>query len=369
MVINSTVGWNGYLFLFLYTSCACICFICNTKLGNLLDTFYSLNANRNAQSAGNFSSISMEKIGSSETIRGNTYDLFKKNFAYLFKQEFSVPDGKYDNDWLSWFIGFLEGDGAILEHKGRAFFVITQKDSTVLHEIYETLKIGIVKDFYDNNGNRKFSRYIVSDNKSIFLLYLLLNGNLALKHRVNQLIKWNTALNKLDFKVPRLVEAFRQPSVEDAWLSGFTDALGCFSVKIGINKRCSHYVRLLFILDQEEVFNKVGLLFSDNKAVITNKFHSEKSVHSNYVKNMMYQLTFCCNDNKKKIISSKIIEYFNNYKLKTSKKESFRIWTLILDTVINNQLSPDKLKEVRKLRHNMNYFTIENSPIGYASKS
>ena len=77
----------------------------------------------------------------------------------------------------------------------------------------------------------------------------------------------------------------------------------------------------------EEVFNKVGLLFSDNKAVITNKFrlHSEKSVHSNYVKNMMYQLTFCCNDNKIKIISSKIIEYFNNYKLKTSKKESFRI--------------------------------------------
>lgn len=326
--------------------------------------------NRNAQSAGNLSSLSMEKsLGSSETIRGNTYDLFKKNFAYFFKQEFSVPDGQEDNDWLSWFIGFLEGDGAILEHKGRAYFVITQKDDKVLHEIFQTLKIGKVKQFYDNNGNRKFSRYIVSDNKSIFLLYLLLNGNLALKHRVNQLIKWNTALNKLDFKVPRLVEAFRQPSVEDAWLSGFTDALGCFSVKIGINKRCSHYVRLLFILDQEEVFNKVGLLFSDNKAVITNKFHSEKSVHSNYVKNMMYQLTFCCNDNKKKIISSKIIEYFNNYKLKTSKKESFRIWTLILDTVINNQLSPDKLKEVRKLRHNMNYFTIENSPIGYASKS
>ena len=108
MVINSTVGWNGYLFLFLCTIIS-ICFICNTKLGNFLDTFYSLNANplgdsrpaaagsRNAQSAGNFSSR-MEKIGSSETIRGNTYDLFKKNFAYLFKQEFSVPDGKYDND-------------------------------------------------------------------------------------------------------------------------------------------------------------------------------------------------------------------------------------------------------------------------------
>ena len=55
--------------------------------------------NRNAQSAGNLSSLSMEKsLGSSETIRGNTYDLFKKNFAYFFKQEFSVPDGQEDND-------------------------------------------------------------------------------------------------------------------------------------------------------------------------------------------------------------------------------------------------------------------------------
>jgi hypothetical protein len=86
-------------------------------------------------------------------------------------------------------VGFLEGDGAILEHKGRSIFVLTQKDSTVLDHIYETLKIGKVKHFYDNKGNRKYSRYIVSENKGIFLLYLLLNGNLVLQSRVNQLIK------------------------------------------------------------------------------------------------------------------------------------------------------------------------------------
>ena len=213
---------------------------------------------------------------------------------------------------------------------------------------------------------------------------LLLNGNLALKHRVNQLKKWNTALNnaiKLDYslfftkEVPRLVEAFRQPSVEDAWLSGFTDAEGCFSCKIANAKRL-HYVSLLFILDQkngEEVLNKIGLLFSDNKKAIirtpNNLFlHLNQSEHKSHNQNM-FRLPFYCND-KKQIISSKIIEYFNNYKLKTSKKESFRLWTLILAKVLNNQpLSPDKLKEVRKIRHNMNYFTIENNPIGYASKS
>lgn len=418
-VINSTVGWNGFLFLFLFTfTSICficfICFICYTKLGNLLDTFYSLNANKNAQSAGNLcltppllccfnvrtsycnghfvekaENLDGTKKGSSETIRGNTYDLFKKNFAFFFKQEFIVPSGQIDSDWLSWFIGFLEGDGAILEHKGRPSFVLTQKDDTVLHEIYHTLKVGKVKQFFDNKGNRKYSRYIVSENKGIFLLYLLLNGNLALEHRVNQLIRWNTALNnasKLDYslfftkEVPRLVEALKQPNIKDAWLSGFTDAEGCFSVKIA-NAKSLHYVSLLFILDQkndEVVLNKIAFLFSDNKKAIVRtpnklfRIHSNKSELSkscNPSKNNMFRLTFYCND-KKKMISSKIIEYFNIYKLKTSKKESFRLWTLILANVLNKQpLSSENLKEVRKLRHNMNYFTLENKSIGFANKS
>jgi hypothetical protein len=83
-VINPTVGWNGVLLLFLS-----LCYTYNnTKLGNLLDTFYSLNANKSAQSAGN----QPYGLGSSETLRGNTYDLFKKNFSYFFKEEFSKDD-------------------------------------------------------------------------------------------------------------------------------------------------------------------------------------------------------------------------------------------------------------------------------------
>jgi len=110
IVINFTIGWNGYLYLFLYTIIS-ICFIYNTKLGNLLDTFCSLNANKNARPAGNlfFTSPSQNQglcdgaavsclylernKESSEIIRENSYDLFKKNFAYFFKEEFSK-----DND-------------------------------------------------------------------------------------------------------------------------------------------------------------------------------------------------------------------------------------------------------------------------------
>jgi hypothetical protein len=70
-----------------------------------------------------------------------------------------------------------------LEHKGRCQLVITQKDSKILYEIQKVLGFGKVKTF--NN----FSRFIVQDNNNCLLLYLLLNGNLVLEHRINQLSK------------------------------------------------------------------------------------------------------------------------------------------------------------------------------------
>lgn len=399
-VINSTVGWNGYLFLFLLTIFS-LCFICNAKLGNLLDTFYSLNANKNAQSAGNSTFILQSNIllpykeqkrGSSETIRGNTYDLFLNNFKKLFNVNFFVPFTsllQQNDGWLSWFIGFLEGDGAILEHKNRSFLVITKKDDTVLHEIKETLKIGAVKHFYDNNNNRKYSRYIVSENKGIFLLYLLLNGNLVLNHRINQLSKWNTALNnasKFDYdvfctkEIPKIIETTKEPSLNDGWLSGFTDAEGCFSIKIA-NKKKKFCVSVLFILDQknaEKPLNIIASLFSNkSKAKIrktkNNAFISKKnkSIKPSSAMPMqeMFRLTLFCNDINKDT-SLKILNYFNTYKLKTTKKSSFNIWSEILFNCLGKQpLSPENLSLIRKLRHNMNYFTIENQAKGYAHKS
>ena len=374
-VINSTVGWNGYLFLFLFTIIG-ISFICYTKLGNLLDTFYSSNANRNTQSAGNLCSINQNKLGSSETICGNTYDLFKKNFSYYFKQEFTR-----DNVWLSWFIGFLEGDGAILEHKSRASFVLTQKDSKILHEICGVLKLGVVKPFYDSKGNIIYSRYIVSDNKGIYLLYVLLNGNLVLQARVNQLKNWYTALNnaiKFDYSLfhskslPLFIHNCKEPSLNDAWLCGFTDAEGCFFVKINNAKR-KFYIQVIFILDQknaEIVLNKIALLLDTSakaKLRTVNKYIKSQNL-SDYI-NTMFRLSVHCND-RKKLTYSIISGYLNKYPLKTSKQESFNRWSKIFEIVANKQpLTPENLHFVREIRHNMNKYTIENKPVGYASKS
>jgi hypothetical protein len=70
--------------------------LCSKKLGNLSNTFYSLNFDRNAQSARNLCSnstyVDTDKIESSETIRGNTYDLFKLNFEEYFNEQFKQDD-------------------------------------------------------------------------------------------------------------------------------------------------------------------------------------------------------------------------------------------------------------------------------------
>lgn len=337
---------------------------------------------RNGQSAGNLSltNYKEELKGSSETIRENTYDLFKFNFAYYFKEEFRAPPK--DNNWLSWFIGFLEGDGAILEHKGIPSFVLTQKDDSVLHEIYARLKIGKVKHFYDNKGNRKYSRYIVSENKDIFLLYLLLNGNLVLQYRVNQLSKWYTALSNASRfnyslfytkQLPINIEILKEPNLNDGWLSGFTDAEGCFSVSITKSK-ASFYVKLLFILDKkdgETVLNKIALLFNapaKAKLKTINKYIKDKKF-VNYT-NTMFRLSISCNDRNKVIISN-IYNYFYKYPLKTSKQKSYEIWKQISFLAVGGKkpLSLENLSKIRKLRHNMNFFTIENNPIGHANKS
>jgi hypothetical protein len=257
----------------------------------------------------------------------------KKNYSYFFFLDFPK-----DDNWLSWFIGFTEGDGAILEHKGRSSFVLTQKDSTVLHEIHEVLNIGKVKHFYDNNDSIKFSRYMVSDNKGIFLLSLLLNGNLVLQVRINQLKMWNIALNnasKFDFslfyskKVSKFIDSSFEPTLNDGWLSGFTDAEGCFSVKIS-KVNVSYYVRMLFLLDQKDgklVLDKIALLFNAKaKATIRtpNKYLSDNSRSTSNI----YRLSMSCN-NVKINTTQNIIDYFNTFKLKTSKKYSFNIWNEI----------------------------------------
>lgn len=118
---------------------------------------------------------------SSETTRETFFNFF--NYRKI--------SGKNKNDisdnWLTWFIGFSEGDGAFLTGKDkRLFFVLSQKETAILNHIHETLGIGRVRTY----GH--FSRYRVYNKKGILILIALFNGNLVLNKRKVQVKKMIT---------------------------------------------------------------------------------------------------------------------------------------------------------------------------------
>lgn len=165
-LINLAMCWNGLVLV-------------NTfPIGSKNFTSYT-------QSAGNLYSL-FTSLGSASIKEESPSDLrspsettreTSQNF-YLFNKNSNKPISK---EWLTWFIGFSEGDGAILVSKGQAQFVLTQKEGKILDHVKEVLGFGRVRQF---DG---YYRFIVNDSQSILLLIHLFNGNLVLPHRQRQL--------------------------------------------------------------------------------------------------------------------------------------------------------------------------------------
>jgi hypothetical protein len=119
-----------------------------------------------------------------------------------------------DQNWLEWFIGFVEG-GLYTRASGRLSFVITQQEENILQHIKSVLGFGVVR--FDSGVNAY--RYIVEDKASILLLAYLFNGNLVLPHRIAQLNAWVSVIaarsSTVDLVAINKAAVF---SLEDAWL-------------------------------------------------------------------------------------------------------------------------------------------------------
>lgn len=260
---------------------------------------------------------------------------------------------KLSNDWLTWFIGFTEGDGAILCYNNTLRFVLTQKESKILYEIKHILNMGTVKTF--NKGN-EYSRLIISNPNDIYLLTLLFNGNLVINHRINQLNNWINILNNYYKYNLIFINKSNSITLNDAWISGFTDAEGCFNTTITKNKRYSlgYIIKLRFILDQKDknVLNSIQLLFNTGKVILRN----------NSINNYRYTITGF-------YALLKIYNYINRYPLKTNKQISFNKWSIILNMILNKEhLNIEGFKLIKELKKNINKNNSITHKIGNKNK-
>jgi LAGLIDADG endonuclease len=299
----------------------------------LIGTFYSKNLISYAQSAGNLNYITNNVVykSSSETIRETSF-----NF-YNFRRETNINEKQISDSWLSWFIGFSEGDGAFLTYKNDCTFVITQKEEAILHDIRNAFNIGIVKNF------GKFSRYIVKDNKSIEILINLFNGNIVLDKRKIQLRKWLIKFNITE------INNNIMPTLKDGWISGLIDAEGCFNVTLLKKKAMvlGYQLKLRFMIDQKNSLNTMIYLKDLLNLILTHR--KLKDGNTNKIDRI---------ESNSFIKVPLIIDYLNNFSLKTKKIDSFNKWKEIYYMVLNKEhLNKDGLDKIRKLSKQINLIT------------
>lgn len=323
--INFAICWNGLV---------------------LIGTLKGKNSISYTQSAGNLSlySSSSKTQSASETTRETSF-----NFSAfrLYSESLFENRALYLSDnWLTWFIGFVEGDGAIQTYgNSRVRFVLTQKESAILYHIQKILGIGIVKHFpQGTSGNKNdFYRLIVENPSHILLLAFLFNGNLVMTHRIQQLSLWIKSLNnRFGDDTIMFINTAVVITLQDSWLSGFTDAEGCFNVSITSNERYSlgHVIKMRYLLDQKD---------SDILLIIKNLFGFGK-VTLRSKTDGVYRYTVTGFKPTKDVIS-----YFKVFPLLTKKASSFQKWLEIHDIVSNKlHLSKQGLFQARILQKQIN---------------
>lgn len=260
------------------------------------------------------------KISNYSTITTNENEQFKEFYN---KYKIMFPNNKkIFKDWLNWLIGFSEGDGSfIIDNRNNLQFVITQKDIKVLEMIKNTLGFGRVL----KQGKLTY-RFIVEQKILMELIILIFNGNMLLPTRIKRFKNFMEVYNKKATKGKIILSQIEfikpkdDPSLNNAWLSGFTDAEGCFT--ISIKKTKGFAIRFILSQKHEEnltFFSKLILLFKTG--IIENHYH-----HDNY-SYLVSGLKNC----------SKILEsnYFDIFNLKTNKNNSYLLWKELYFRLLN----------------------------------
>ena len=142
-----------------------------------------------------------------------------------------------NNNFKWWFIGFTEADGSfILNKDGYLEFKLTQAsvDAQILFYVKKQLGFGSVSVQDKINKTHHFR---VRDKKNLLTLINIFNGNLLTKYKINQFKLWVEGFNKVYKMNIQVVETKQVVSLDNALLSGFIDAEGCFTSSILTSKK------------------------------------------------------------------------------------------------------------------------------------
>ena len=175
---------------------------------------------------------------------------FKKRLSLYYKDHHINKEIPSD-EFLSWLVGFSEGDGCFtVNNRKELSFIVTQGQANLqlLEGIYNKINLGhIIKQ-----GPRVY-RLIIQKREELTFIILLFNGNIVLPSRKIQFHKFLLVYNS---KVKNSEVLYRNghclPSYKNLWILGFTEAEGCFTVSFLSN---SNAFRTRYIVSQKGDIN------------------------------------------------------------------------------------------------------------------
>lgn len=245
---------------------------------------------------------------------------------------------KINDRFKWWFIGFTEGDGSFIFGKdGYLEFKVTQSsvDAQILFYIKKELGFGSVSV---QDKINKTHHYRVRDKKNIFKLIEIFNGNILTKHNNNQFKLWVEGFNLIYNMDIKYVEPTHKVSLYNGWLSGFTDAEGCFTSSVLTSKQGKNTVTVRYVISQ-----KNDIEFSKNVAILINGYITHVKSYNGY--NTVVNFSKL----------STILNYLKHNPLKTKKLISYNRWLKVYRLVKNKEhLTPEGLMLIRTLVKSIN---------------
>lgn len=233
-----------------------------------------------------------------------------------------------------WLIGFAEGDGYFgIDKKGYLIFKLTQSsvDAQVLFYVKKTLGFGSVTV---QSKQSKTHQYRIRNKDHLIEIINIFNGNLITKAKIAQFKLFLNAFN-LRYKTNiKFIECNNKVNLHNAWLSGFTDAEGCFTCSIYLSKLTNKFiVTVRYVISQKD-----DLEFSSYLAVLINGYVTHVKSYNGY--------NTVVNHGKLNVI----LDYMHNYPLKTKKHLSYIKWLKVYNSVKNKEhFSPEGIEKIKAL--------------------
>jgi hypothetical protein len=264
-----------------------------------------------------------------------------------------------NNQLGSYLAGLIEGDGYILIRKGKGeklspaiIITFNIKEMPFFVKLKSILNYGNI--YKEKNG---VCRFKVTNARNIINLINLINGYFrtpkieALHRAIDNLNMYrNAKINKLPLDNSNFSS--------NAWLAGFTDADGSFSIKLigsysDDSLKTHGRVMCVFSINQREIYKRTGESFTNIISKLAEFFqcniNHKLAKHPSFIKPVKL-LVFYVQANTKHHL---VINYFNKYPLMTSKYLNYLDYYRAIP-FLGKRLTYEEVLRVREIKNSMN---------------